>query len=202
MLAALLANSGPRRHWRRAEGVKDRARRMARVEAIPGRVVLAVHVRPWNPYLAADGEDVGTACEIGHGLLGAASILIDQQPCRRDLLEMPDQRMQDRALPRRVGDDHVRSAVMVDREGVLAGRDVAPVDAAQPVGFPGAAPGRRHRRIVRRRCGCGEGAELAGAPPWRDRIVVAVAALEVGPLAHVMSLQPGRHGPSRARPRP
>ena len=49
--------------------------------------------------------------------------------------EVFDQRVHERALIRRVGDDRIGVAVLLERQGVLAGRDVTSVDAPEPVRF-------------------------------------------------------------------
>ena len=86
---------------------------------------------------------------------------------------------------RRVGDDRIGRAVMVERKRILAGADVAGIDAAQAEGFQ--MPDQRAVASTRlgEACGCRAGTGSA-APPLpvasgRNRL----AALEVGSLAHL-----------------
>ena len=87
--------------------MENRAGYMTGIEAIPSRIVETIHVRSRDPYLAPYRKDIGAVHEKGHSLLRVRPISIDEQPRRGDLLEMADQRMQVRTLPRWIGDDRI-----------------------------------------------------------------------------------------------
>ena len=102
---------------------------MTAIEAVPSRVVEAMLVRSRDPDLTSDGEDIGAAPEIGRSLLGARPILVEEQPGRGDLLKVPDQHVQDRALPGWIRDDDIGAAVAAERQSILTSRDIVLVGA-------------------------------------------------------------------------
>ena len=108
-LAALRAQADARRHRHRPMRMKDRAGRVASVESVPCKVLLAAHGRPFDPAQAAYRHDVGTRRHEGRGLLGGGPVRFEQQPRRQDAREVPDQGVHEFARVGRVGDDRVNS---------------------------------------------------------------------------------------------
>ena len=68
-----------------------------------------------------------------------------------DVLEVRDQPVHQVARPRRIRDDRVGRAVMVERKRILTGADVAGIDAAQAEGFQMPDQVRRRRHTARQR---------------------------------------------------
>jgi hypothetical protein len=77
------------------------------VEAVPSEVVLALVLGPLEPSHATDDHDVAAGRHEGLGLLGRRPVVADEQPRRRDALEMRDQLVHQSARVGRVGDDAV-----------------------------------------------------------------------------------------------
>jgi hypothetical protein len=75
------------------------------VEQIPRRVVLPVVLRAFDPAHAADADDHLESHVERHRLLGVRPIGVEQEPRRRLIGEVDDDRMQHRARPWRVGDE-------------------------------------------------------------------------------------------------
>ena len=73
--------------------------------------------------------------------------------------------MHQRLDVQRVSDSHLRAAILIERQGVLTGRNVASVDAAQPEAFQMAHQTAVASDTVRRTSGSREGVESAAAPP-------------------------------------
>ena len=116
-------------------------------------------------------------------------VRVQQQPRRRDVLEVRDQPVHHVAGIGRICDDRIGRAVMVERKRILAGTDVAAIDTAQAEGFQ--MPDQRAVAGTRlgKACGRREDAGSAAPPlPWR-RVEISLAALEVGTLAHQLSLR-------------
>ena len=97
---------------------------------------------------------------------------------------MPDQGVHEWARVGRIGDDHLSAAVLVERQGVLAGRNVARIGAAQPEAFQVAHQGA----VTATRLGeCAHTAQPRDQRQHRRarrRVEVARSALEAGSLAH------------------
>src|SRR4249920_2260050 len=108
---------------------------MAGVEAVPGEIVLSAVFRSGNPYEAPDSDDVGAGSKVRDSLFGGAPVLIEQQPGRRYALKMLDQSVHQLADVRRVRNDCIARAVVVERQRILSGAYVAGMDAAQPERF-------------------------------------------------------------------
>ena len=115
--------------------MKDGAGRMLRIEQVPTGVVLAGVLRSLDPFHAADRHDVRAVGQERRRLAGFLPVRVQQQPRRRDVLEVRDQPVQHVARPGRIGNDRIGRAVMVERKRILAGADVAAIDAAQAEGF-------------------------------------------------------------------
>ena len=157
---------------------------MPGIEPVPGVVVLAGVLRALDPFHAADCHDVRAVGQERCRLPGRRPVEVHQQPGWRNALEVRDQPVHQLAGVRRVRDDRVGRAVMVERKRILAGADVAGIDAAQAERFQ--MPDQRAVAST----GLGKGADRregteSAAPPLpvasgRNRL----AALEVGSLAH------------------
>ena len=85
----------------------------------------------FDPFHPTDRHDVRAMRQERRRLLGRCPIRIQQQPGRRDALEMRDQPVHHLARLRRVRDDNVGRAVMVERKRILTVADVAGIDTAQ-----------------------------------------------------------------------
>ena len=130
---ALLAHADAGRDRRRPVRMKPRADRVASVEPVPSKVLHAAHGRPFDPAQASDRYDVGAHWHEGHGLLSRRPVRFEQQPRRQDVREVRDHGVNERAGVGRIGDDRVGgAAIRVEHQGILARRDVARMDTAQP----------------------------------------------------------------------
>ena len=121
----------------------------------------------------------GTACRVD------AQSEFQQQPGLRDALEVLDQGVHQLAGVGRICNDRIGHAVLLDRERILAGANVAGIDAAQAEGFK--VPDQRPVAGT----GLSKAADAAKVRdqrhhccPWR-RVEISLAALEVGSLAHL-----------------
>ena len=82
-----------------------------------------------------------------------------------DVLEVRDQPVHQVAGPRRVCDDRVGRAVIVEFKRILTVADVAGIDAAQAEPFEMPHQGRRRQHTARQSCGCREGTGSAAPLP-------------------------------------
>ena len=101
-LAALRAPADARQHRRRPMRMKPRPDRVASVESVPCKVLLAAHGRPFEPAQAAHRHDVRGHRHEGRGLLGGGPVRFEQQPRRQDAREVSDQGVHERARVGRV----------------------------------------------------------------------------------------------------
>ena len=138
---------------------------MPGIEPVPGEVVLAGVLRSLDPFHAADCHDVRAVGQVRRRLLGRRPVRVEQQPGRRDALKVLDQPVHQLAGVRRVRDDRIGRAVMVERKRILAGADVAGIDTAQAKGFQ--VPDQRavtSTRLGKGSDATGEGTGSAAAP--------------------------------------
>ena len=139
-LAALLADPGAL--WRDrlalAAPVEVQDCRVPDVEPVPGMIVLAGVLRFPGTISRVPIATMSEQCRRnGAACMVDAMSAAEQQPRRRDALEVRDQPVHQRssAAVRRVCDDRIDRTVMAHRQRVLAGADVAGIDASQAEGF-------------------------------------------------------------------
>ena len=70
--------------------VKDGADRMSRIEFVPTGIVLAGKLGTFDPFHAPDRHDVRAVGQERRCLAGLLPVRVQQQPRRRDVLEVRD----------------------------------------------------------------------------------------------------------------
>ena len=111
---------------------------MPGIEPVPGVVVLAGVLGALDPFHPADRHDVRAVGQIRCRLLGRRPV---RSPVAARSAQCAGSARSARAsacggrVVRRIRDDRIDRAVMVERKRILAGADVAGIDAAQAEGF-------------------------------------------------------------------
>ena len=108
-----------------AAPVEDGAGRVSRIELVPTGIVLAGVLGTLDPFHPANRHDVRAVGQERRRLAGLLPVRVQQQPSRRDALEVRDQPVQHVARPGRIGNDRICRAVIVERKRILTAADVA-----------------------------------------------------------------------------
>ena len=110
---------------------------------------------------------------------------------------MPDQGVHEWARVGRIGDDHLSAAVLVERQGVLAGRNVARIGAAQPEAFQVAHQGAVTATRLGERAHTAQPRNQRQHRRARRRIKIAFAPFKGRTLAHLRPVSVAGGRPAR-----
>src|SRR5262245_17443408 len=113
--------------WRDAGSVVHRSGAMSDIEPVPSCVLHPAMLAAGDPFHPADWDDVAALPEVRRSLQRVRPVSLEQQPCRRDGLEMVNQSVQRRSIsamtPRRVSNNTVDAAVIIAGKRILALRN-------------------------------------------------------------------------------